>query len=681
MDSEVKNMPFPSLESFKIQKRITKRLCFSLYDAIDKRNNRHVFLKILDQEFNENQTVISNFLNGARIARVVDHPNIAKIYDSGEDKEHYFISSEAIEFEPLSALILEIFSLSFVDLTKIFTNIAKALNYAHLRGVVHGFLNPNNVYINSNSDIKIGDLGFNWYIPNILTSDSKESANLAKYIAPEYYRSVEQADGRGDIYSLGVVLFEFLTGSPPFNEKDITSIQKQHLAGKIPPVDYDKLQLPVEFSEIINKSINKITDKRFQNSNEFVQSLEILGEKYLAVPTPMEISEQQVAAFEEKVKDLKSQRPSPIPSTDMSNDMSVISYESPGLKSTTKKFLNAGLIISALVAIIIFGKSFFFDTSGSNDLQNGLAHSSESLDPSNPDENQNEDLNSVASAIAALDSLNSMFIEESNLTEVEDSPKSNGSRPEEFKLKPENPANEDILQPAPATMSIFVGSGSKPIVADIFLDDNFVGKADKSGRLTVSQLERERVYATRVSIEGYTSNTQYITLYEETTQVTFDVKPKTNTLGTLILDAIPGADSIFVNNVLFGNTTPFEMKFQRGLHQVRLVNSGLQKSWEQTVDLEAGLVVNIKHDFSAIEFGKVAISLKNAFEFGFGYVYVDGKIWHEKHNTTPLELRLEVGPHKIEVRRDGFVALPADTTIVVAKNSKEFASFRLIKNQ
>ena len=99
------------------------------------------------------------------------------------------------------------------------------------------------------------------------------------------------------------------------------------------------------------------------------------------------------------------------------------------------------------------------------------------------------------------------------------------------------------------------------------------------------------------------------------------------------------------------------------------------------MDLEAGQIVDIKHDFNNIEFGKVAISLKNAFEFGFGFVYVDGKIWQEKHNTTPLELSLEVGPHKIEVRRDGFVALPSDTTIVVAKDTKEFTSFRLLKNQ
>jgi len=77
---------------------------------------------------------------------------------------------------------------------------------------------------------------------------------------------------------------------------------------------------------------------------------------------------------------------------------------------------------------------------------------------------------------------------------------------------------------------------------------------------------------------GYTSTTKYITLSQETTQVTFDLEPKVNTLGTLILDAIPEADSVFVNNVLFGNKTPFEMKFQRGQHHIRLVNSSLQKS-------------------------------------------------------------------------------------------------------
>jgi len=676
MEPEVEIMPFPSLENFKIQKKITNRLCYSLYDAIDKRDDKPVFLKILDQEYSGDQAAVANFTNGARIARMLNHPNIVKIYDSGEDKGHYFLSSEPIEFEPLKALILEIFSLSFVDLAKIFTNIAKSLTYAHLRGVVHGFLNPNNVYISSNSDIKIDDLGFNWFVPNILTSDTKESTYLAQYIAPEYYRSVDQADGRGDIYSVGVVLFEFLTGNTPFNQQNMAAIKEQHLSGKIPAVHYEELQLPVEFNEIINKSINKFIEKRFQNSSEFVQSLEFLKEKYLDVPTPLEISDQQISMFEAKVKQNTSENPPPIPedSMDMSTDLSMISYEPRRLKSISKKFLNSGLVILALLAVIIFAKNFFFDTSGSDDLLNGFAQTS-------PDVTniQNEDLNSVASALAVLDSLNSLFLtNETNLTEVEDFPKSNGSGSE---LNPAmEPKDAEILEPVSATIDIFVVSGKKPVQANIFLNEKFVGISDKNGRLTVSQLEPDKIYAAKVSIEGYTSATKYVTLSNEKTQVTLDIKPVLSTLGTLIVNAIPGADSVLVNDVLFASKTPFEMKFQRGEYRVKLVNSGLNKSWEQTVDLKAGQVVNVKYDFTIIEQGKVAVSLKNAFEFGFGYVYVDGKIWQKKHNTTPLEVNLEAGSHKIEVRREGFVTIPADTTIVVGTNRTHFISFRLTKS-
>ena len=361
--------------------------------------------------------------------------------------------------------------------------------------------------------------------------------------------------------------------------------------------------------------------------------------------------------------------------------MSIISYESQGLKFVTKKILNVGLIILALAAVIIFGKNFFFDASGSDDLLNGFA-------PTPPEvtalsiANNIQDENSVASAIAALDSLNALFLTDgTNLSEVEDFPKSNGSDSEEFELKPAKPINEDILQSGSATLNIFVGSGNKPIETNIFLDDQFVGNTDKNGHLTLSQLELDKIYAARVSMAGYNSTTKYITLSREATQVTFDIDPQVNTLGTLILDAIPGADSVFVNDVLFGSKTPFEMKFQQGQHQIRLVNSSLQKSWEQTVELKAGQVLNIKHDFNTIEYGKIAISLKNAFEFGFGYVYVDGKIWPEKHNTTPIEINLEVGSHKIEVRREGFATLPADTAIVVGNNTIQFVSFRLAKEQ
>jgi len=407
--------------------------------------------------------------------------------------------------------------------------------------------------------------------------------------------------------------------------------------------------------------------------------LRFLSEKNLEAPGSLEIAEQQVSRFGAKVWKNKKPSPSPITedSMDKSADMSTISYESQGLKAVPKKFLNAGLVIFALLAIIIFGK-LLFNNNGSDDVLNGFAQSAPEVTDLSNSNIQDENINSVVTSLTALDSLNVFATDGINLSTVEDLPKSNGSGSVELNSA-KAPKDADILEPVSATIDIFVVSGNKPIRANIFLDGKFVGTSDKNGGLTVSQLEPDKIYAAKVSSKGYTSKTKYVTLSNETTQVTFHLKPKTSTMGTLVVNAIPGADSVFVNDVLVARKTPFKMKFKRGKHRVRLVNSGSNKSWEQTVNLKAGQVVNIKHDFTIIEYGKIAVSLKNAFEFGFGYVYVDGKIWQEKHNTTPLEVNLEVGSHKIEVRREGFVNIPADTTIVVGKNTTQFVSFRLTK--
>ena len=351
---------------------------------------------------------------------------------------------------------------------------------------------------------------------------------------------------------------------------------------------------------------------------------------------------------------MRSRKAPPVPddSLEMPADMSSISYESQGLKAGFKKFLNTSLVIIGLIAIFIFGKSFFFDTTHSDDLQNGLAESSEVSTPDKSNDTQNEQLSSVASAIATLDSLNSLFMEETDLSGGEDTPKANGSDPGEQVLNPSPAFNEDTLEPVSATVNIFVSSDNKPVAADIFLDDTFVGKTDENGLLTLYQLELEKTYTARASLQGYMDASQNITLSEETTEVALDINQKINTIGTLIVETNPAADSIFVDNVFYGSQTPFEKRFEQGQHQVRLVNSSLQKNWQKTVTITAGQVTNVNHNFGIVEVGKVAISLKNAFEFGFGYVYVDGKIWHDKHNTTPLEISLEAGPHRIEVRRD-----------------------------
>jgi len=179
----------------------------------------------------------------------------------------------------------------------------------------------------------------------------------------------------------------------------------------------------------------------------------------------------------------------------------------------------------------------------------------------------------------------------------------------------------------------------------------------------------------RVSKEGYTSATQKLLVAANMPQQAFDLKARTDVFGTIILDAIPRADEIYIDGVLHKGRTPTKVSLKHGQHTIKLVSSQLNATWEQKVDLKIGQILRVKHDFTKADKGIIAVSLKNAAQFGFGYVYVDGRRWEKGHNTTPLELKLTVGSHTIELKRPGFNAIPKDVIIKVEKGQTKYVSF------
>jgi len=228
-------------------------------------------------------------------------------------------------------------------------------------------------------------------------------------------------------------------------------------------------------------------------------------------------------------------------------------------------------------------------------------------------------------------------------------------------------------------VNIIVTTGNQATKANIFVNGEFVGESGEDGRLTLNQLEIGREYVVRAIKKSYKFDEKKIAIIDVSHTFIFRLEPAFNVNGTLIVAAHPGADEVYVDGVLNEAKLPLRLLLKHGKHKVKLVNKQLGLNWANEVDLKVGQILRVYHDFLKRGSGFVGVALKNAAEFGFAYVSVDGEAWPEKQNTTPLQIKLPVGKHTIKVSRDGFVAKPMDLVVDVKENETIFISFTLSK--
>ncbi len=732
-------MEFPVLQRFEIKRKIAHKACFTTYEAVDKVNGYTVHLKILDRDLNNDDTSVANFLSGARIIKRLNHPNICQVLDFGHDPKAglYYIANEPNQLDSFNALILDEFSLSLEDLVEIMSVLGKTLRYAHLHGLVHGFLNPDSIYIKPDGSIKIDDLGFSWSVPLMLKKEDESAIKLAKYVAPEYFTQPAQTDGRSDIYSLGLILHQLLNGAHPITGNTIEAIRASHLQNDLPPLNVEAFGLPDEIENVVFKAAESDPESRFQNVKSYLQALENLRQHHLSGSESENVDSD--VGFALTPDHAQKYFMSEADGGDKSAQKLKVDFSPPGLLNKKFAFTSAGAVF--LVILILFVTNYIplpFLNGGSTS-NNGLQDYDPAMEPTllgelengAPDEDSdrtssgardemagqddNDDLLAAVTTPDTLLTLPKPKIDErsrqseteaasdagparagsspdtqsslsKNLTDNKAAQAANTERPEKAS-KPEVAQKTEAKTPAPkpvqrTAVNVSVLSNNLPVEeANVFVNDQFVGKTRSGGVLSVPDLEVSKSYTLKVSKEGYNSSTRRVTVSANTPAVKLDIQSRNNQIGTVLIDAVPRADQVFIDGVLHKGATPLTVSLKHGTHKIRLVNAQLNASHEETIDLKIGQVLRVRHDFTQEQTGKVAVSLKNAAQFGFGYVYVDGKLWPKSHNTTPLEIELPVGSHTIEVRRDGFNSVPKDVIVQVENGETKYVSFTFMKSE
>lgn len=241
-----------------------------VYKAKDHILSRFVAIKVLKQEFSEDSSFVTKFRAEAQSAAGLEHPNIVNIYDVGSENGLYYIVMEYVEGITLKTYIEKKGQLSFKESASIAIQVARGIEAAHNKNIIHRDIKPQNIIISTDGKVKVTDFGIaKATSSNTISSDVMGSVH---YASPEQARN-GFVDGRSDIYSLGIVMFEMVTGRVPFDGDTTVAVALQHLQEEIARPSIYAPDLPISFEKIILKCTQKTPDRRYQTIEELLTDL------------------------------------------------------------------------------------------------------------------------------------------------------------------------------------------------------------------------------------------------------------------------------------------------------------------------------------------------------------------------------------------------------------------------
>ena len=257
-------------ERYEILGKIGTGGMADVYKAKDHKLNRFVAVKVLKPEFREDTTFIRKFKSEAQAAAVLTHPNIVNVFDVGDDNGVYYIVMELIEGITLKEYISKKGKLSVKEATSIAIQVSMGLEAAHSHGIVHRDVKPQNIIISMDGKVKVTDFG----IARAASSNTISSNVMGSvhYSSPEQVRG-GYSDEKSDIYSLGITMYEMVTGKVPFDGDTTVAIAIKHLQEEIVPPSVYAPELPHSLEQIILKCTQKSVDRRYQNMEDVIADL------------------------------------------------------------------------------------------------------------------------------------------------------------------------------------------------------------------------------------------------------------------------------------------------------------------------------------------------------------------------------------------------------------------------
>ena len=246
-----------------------------VYYGIDVKLNRPVAVKVIDARFRDNPTYAKRFVQEAQSVATWRHENIAQIYYADEEGDLYYFAMEYIDGLDLGKLLTQYAAkgelMTQSDVLRIGRAVASALDYAHAKKVIHRDVKPSNVIVSRDERVVLTDFGL---ALDIQQGSVGEAFGSAHYIAPEQARRSSDAIPQSDLYSLGILLYEMLTGVVPFDDPSPTAVALQHITQPPPAPRTINKNLSVEIEAVLLKALSKSASERYQTGAEMIAALE-----------------------------------------------------------------------------------------------------------------------------------------------------------------------------------------------------------------------------------------------------------------------------------------------------------------------------------------------------------------------------------------------------------------------
>jgi serine/threonine protein kinase len=639
---------------YKIMQKLGEGGMGAVYLAEDTELRRKVALKFLPEDYINKPEIKARFKREAQAAAALNHPNIITIYEVGEAKEHSFIAMEYVEGKSLRELI-DAKEIPFEKALKIFLQVCDGLSFAHQHGIIHRDIKPANIMVDKYGRVKVLDFGLAKY--KGLTRLTREGTTMGTphYMSPEQATS-QVIDHRSDIYSLGVVLYELLSGKLPFVGDYEAAILYAIVHQKPTPITKYRPDISRKIQQVIDKALEKDVQSRYQRIEDMLADLKIKEYQPTKVYEPTKILEEY--------KPPKKKTPLVIAS------------------------LSSGVVL-VVVLLLLLNSSF---RSGNTDVkkleQPTVAKASE--DNRGEQEKEESQITPPTSELLQQPSESAVTVGSLQVSSVPSGAsvwlngKVVGKTPYSGKkLKTDQyqlrvrldgyedfsrsvQVNQDQTTTVNATLTALFGGlhiQSEPPGAEVFLNGQKVGTTPYLNQKTAAVK-----YDIVLHKEGYRDYATTVTLKPDKIELIEGNLPAL--IGNFKIRVKPYG-SIYIDGVLRQRDTEFQHKEELpvGSHIVRVIHPTFG-IWEKSVTIEAAKITELVVDFNQ----KVRVTI--ASKPTWGDIYVDNQ---PTGFQTTKEITLRVGQHTIEVRRDGYETVGGKKILNLEEDSKEPLVFELRK--
>ena len=371
---------------YEVLKRVGSGGMADVYMAKDHKLNRNVAVKVLKSEYVEDEKFLKKFETEAQAVARLSHPNIVNIYDVGIEDGINYIVMELAEGITLKEYIRKKGYLSPKETVEISTQIASAISHAHKNHIIHRDIKPQNILVSDTGIIKVTDFGIAKATSSNTVTSTATAMGSVHYISPEQAKG-RFCDEKSDIYSLGITMYEMVTGHVPFDHENGVTIALMHLQNEITPPSQIRDGIPDSLEKIILKCTMKKPEERYQTADDLIPDLRLVFEDtsggYVGVvpaiddsPTIMIDQNELTQRINTPKKDQKIQQEEPLKDEEQNAYLDEDDEEESGMNSKIEKLV---IVLAAVVGAIILISIIVFVVKSSGVFKSGKSTTTTSI--------------------------------------------------------------------------------------------------------------------------------------------------------------------------------------------------------------------------------------------------------------------------------------------------------------